>query len=402
MGSSSDLSPSLLSSTERTERTRHGSFDDNKQGIERSPDDELLSLCDAYRFNSGGDIQKMNASAAAAAAADNKDVNTADHHGSTSFQNTSHTSVHHETHTNHPSDGAEHCFVVKTSSVEKPTSHPSNAPKPDICSDETGNPVSGRRSIDDTTKEVICCDQIQRQEEKQTQEGDQTNQIQEPQTIQTAPNANSRAIMGVSMPSGAFNHFLCADAVGHENVISTQSKLATSTKSNDSHYSPSAYKGTFKILGSTAYDAKIQHNQNEYFLGSYQLVSDAALAYDRAAALLKGPFCIRNFNTPGDYLGARRNEMMQRGIAVKYAEGPYTAIERIGLYLQQIQNGMFDVFICGLLHHQPIVLIFSTFPRQKLPYNNQSKRKSHQHTKVCTNHLGKPITKLRYPTTKRP
>jgi hypothetical protein len=367
MGSSSSLSPSLLSSTERTERTRHGSFDDNRQGVECSPDDKLLSLCDAYRFNSGGDIQKMNvASGTVAAAAGNKDDNTGDHvRDNITSQNTSHSSAHHETHTNHPSDGAEHCFVVKTSSVDKPNSHPSNAQKPDICSDGMGNPVSGRRSIDDATKEGIWCDQIQRQEEKGQKEV-RTGQIQEAQTVQTAPNANSRESMGVSMPSGAFNHFWCADAVGHENVILTQSKLATSKISNDSHYSPSAYKGTFKRLGSTTYDAKIQHNQNEYYLGSYQLVSDAALAYDKAAALLSGPFCILNFNAPGDYLVARMNEMMQRGIAVEFTELCDSIDERIELYLQQIQNGMFDVFTCGLLYHPPTVLIFPTFPRQKL------------------------------------
>jgi hypothetical protein len=154
--SSSQLSPSLLASAERTGRTRHGSFDDNKQGVERRRDDELFSLCDAYRFNSGGDIQKMNALAAAAAAADNKDVNTGDHvRNNITSQNTSHSSAHHETHTNHPSDDTEHCFVVKTSSVDKPNSHPSNAQKPDICSDGMGNPVSGRRSIDDAQRKVF-------------------------------------------------------------------------------------------------------------------------------------------------------------------------------------------------------------------------------------------------------
>lgn len=106
-------------------------------------------------------------------------------------------------------------------------------------------------------------------------------------------------------------------------------------------HSRCTFKGTFQTCGSSTFYAAIKHNQNDYFLGHYQLESDAAHAYDKAAVLCKGPFWIRNFSTTSHYLGSRIQEMMRRGIAMEFTELLCDTVdERIQFYLQQITSGL--------------------------------------------------------------
>ena len=124
------------------------------------------------------------------------------------------------------------------------------------------------------------------------------------------------------------------------------SKIQTSTSPSpimaSSHY-PQFYlqctfKGTFQT-SSTFYSA-IKHNQKDYFLGHYQLESDAAFAYDKAAILCKGPFWICNFSTTSHYLGSRMQEIFRRGIAMEFTELCDTVDVRIQSYLQQITSDL--------------------------------------------------------------
>ena len=99
---------------------------------------------------------------------------------------------------------------------------------------------------------------------------------------------------------------------------------------------PHTFKCTFVEDGSSTHGAKILHNEKEYYLGSYQLLADAAHSYDVAASFLKGQFSERNFQTEIDWFGARMREMPLRGIAVSFSESLDTVDERIKYYLQYV------------------------------------------------------------------
>ena len=101
---------------------------------------------------------------------------------------------------------------------------------------------------------------------------------------------------------------------------------------------PLAFRGTFSMLGSSMYGGKICFGQKEYFLGSYQLEADAALASDAASRLLKVPRWVPNFPTAADHLSARTYEMIKRRISMEMSEHLDAVDMRIEHYLNRIKS----------------------------------------------------------------
>jgi hypothetical protein len=76
----------------------------------------------------------------------------------------------------------------------------------------------------------------------------------------------------------------------------------------------SAYNGVCKPPRKSRYRTHIDYDNKRHFMGYYQLESDAALAYDEAAKLLKGPSSKLNFNTKKEHIEAREIEIKRRGL----------------------------------------------------------------------------------------
>ena len=64
------------------------------------------------------------------------------------------------------------------------------------------------------------------------------------------------------------------------------------------------------------YESKVSYQGVVRFIGTFQLASDAALAYDTAARILHGPDHEINFATANDHLAARAIELDSTGLDV--------------------------------------------------------------------------------------
>jgi hypothetical protein len=98
----------------------------------------------------------------------------------------------------------------------------------------------------------------------------------------------------------------------------------------------SAFKGVSKPTGQTNFQAQIFHNKKSCKIGSHQLESDAAYAYDEAAKLLKGPSWKLNFKTNDDYIEAREFEIKQMGVDSDGIEDFDTVCQRIKQRLKKM------------------------------------------------------------------
>ena len=95
-------------------------------------------------------------------------------------------------------------------------------------------------------------------------------------------------------------------------------KMASEQKARVRDEQPKQWKKTSPFIGvckkESRYTATIKSHNDKKHLGYYQLETDAAHAYDRAARILKGQLLKINFNTESDYLHARSLELERRGI----------------------------------------------------------------------------------------
>jgi len=71
-------------------------------------------------------------------------------------------------------------------------------------------------------------------------------------------------------------------------------------------------KGAHPLPGSTKYKSIIFYEGSRYSLGKYDFVSDAALAYDKAALSI-GPYWDINFASWDEYIATRTLEVMRKG-----------------------------------------------------------------------------------------
>jgi hypothetical protein len=100
----------------------------------------------------------------------------------------------------------------------------------------------------------------------------------------------------------------------------------------------SAYNGVCKPPRKSRYRTQIDYDNKRHFMGYYQLESDAALAYDEAAKLLKGPSSKLNFNTKKEHIEARGIEIKQRGLDLDDAETYSPVCPRIKHYVEKIRG----------------------------------------------------------------
>jgi hypothetical protein len=98
----------------------------------------------------------------------------------------------------------------------------------------------------------------------------------------------------------------------------------------------SAYKGVCKHPLRSRYIAQIYGKSKRHGIGYYQLESDAALAYDEAAKLLKGPSSKLNFKTRNDHIEAREREIQQRGFVLDQSEAYGPVCQRIKEYTERM------------------------------------------------------------------
>ncbi|KAL7499435.1 hypothetical protein ACHAWT_009543 [Skeletonema menzelii] len=80
----------------------------------------------------------------------------------------------------------------------------------------------------------------------------------------------------------------------------------------------SDFVGVTYNLTHAKYQACITHYRKQYYLGRYKLAVDAALAYDEAAKLLKGPNWKVNFPSKEAYEKARKEEIQRIGIVADH------------------------------------------------------------------------------------
>jgi len=71
-------------------------------------------------------------------------------------------------------------------------------------------------------------------------------------------------------------------------------------------------RGAHPLPGSTKYKSIIFYEGSRYSLGKYEFVSDAALAYDKAALSI-GPYWDINFASWDEYIATRTLEVMRKG-----------------------------------------------------------------------------------------
>jgi len=71
-------------------------------------------------------------------------------------------------------------------------------------------------------------------------------------------------------------------------------------------------RGAHPLPGSTKYKSIIFYEGSRYSLGKYDFVSDAALAYDKAALSI-GPYWDINFSSWNEYIATRTLEVMRKG-----------------------------------------------------------------------------------------
>ena len=87
-----------------------------------------------------------------------------------------------------------------------------------------------------------------------------------------------------------------------------QSRVVSSTN----YYPGCNLKGAHPLPGSTKYKSIIFYEGSRYSLGKYDFVSDAALAYDKAALSI-GPYWDINFSCWDEYVATRTLEVMRKG-----------------------------------------------------------------------------------------
>ena len=75
----------------------------------------------------------------------------------------------------------------------------------------------------------------------------------------------------------------------------------------------SDFVGVTYNLTHAKYQVTVTHYRKQYYLGRYKLAADAALAYDEAAKLLKGPNWKVNFSSNEAYEKARKEEIQRIG-----------------------------------------------------------------------------------------
>lgn len=78
------------------------------------------------------------------------------------------------------------------------------------------------------------------------------------------------------------------------------------------------------------------------YLGSYEVESDAAFAYDEAASRLKGETDVVNFATRGDYLKARSLELEKNALSTEDIESLDAAAARIHKYCEKLQTELHE------------------------------------------------------------
>ena len=87
-----------------------------------------------------------------------------------------------------------------------------------------------------------------------------------------------------------------------------QSRVVSSTD----YYPGCNLRGAHPLPGSTKYKSIIFYEGSRYSLGKYDFVSDAALAYDKAALSI-GPYWDINFSSWDEYIATRTLEVMRKG-----------------------------------------------------------------------------------------
>ena len=86
----------------------------------------------------------------------------------------------------------------------------------------------------------------------------------------------------------------------------------SSIVARNDYYPGCNLKGAHPLPGSTKYKSIIFYEGSRYSMGKYDFVSDAALAYDKAALSI-GPYWDINFASWDEYIATRTLEVMRKG-----------------------------------------------------------------------------------------